>query len=254
MSLNDEQDNLRLLTWNLWFNEYLQIERLLAVLSYVDLLNPHIIAFQELTPIAESLFSDPKLPFSRSYKTVPLSLQDWQWYWEGIYSRVPFSDNSKRHSFVDSEMGRGISVLHVPAYDLVVGSVHLESENEHPTRRLQFSESIEHLDSCQEANKILMGDMNTRQGDELSDLLSPGWIDVWEMNYPDNPGHTRDPNLNVMLTKNKGNRLDRIFCNCPAFKPPTIRLVGLKEQTTENGQVFMPSDHFGLLLDLSPLD
>ena len=252
--MSDDQHNLRLFTWNLWFEDYLQIERLLTVLSYVELLNPHIIAFQELTPVADSLFSDPKLPFSDLYKNVPYSLQDWQWYWEGIYSRLPFNDKSKRYAFTDSEMGRGITVLHVPSSDLVVGCVHLESENEHLIRRLQFSEAIGFLDSCQESNKILMGDMNTRQGELLSELLSPGWSDVWEQNYPDKAGYTRDPQLNVMLSKGKANRLDRIYCKCPDFKSPAIRLIGLNQQVTENGEIFMPSDHFGVLLDLSPLD
>lgn len=250
--MTDEQRNIRILTWNLWFNEFLQIERLLSVLSYVEQLNPHIVGFQELTSVAESLFEDPKLPFSRDYQAVPGVLEEWQWYWEGIYSRLPFSNDSKRYAFMDSEMGRGLTVVHISSHDLVVGCVHLESENEHPLRRLQFKEAVDFLDSCDEENKILMGDMNTRTGDTLNDLLPSGWFDVWESNYPDKPGYTRDPELNVMLSRGDPSRLDRFYCKCPGFKQPAIRLIGLNRQTTEFGEPFMPSDHFGLLLDLSP--
>ena len=244
---------LRLCTWNLWFEDYLQIERLLAVLSYVEPLNPHILAFQELTAIADAFFSDANLPFSRIYQNVPFTLDDWQWYWEGIYSRLPFSDRSTRFAYEDSGMGRGLTVLHVPDLNLVVGCTHLESENEHALRRRQFARALELLESFGAPNKILMGDMNTRRGQQLNDLLPGGWLDAWETLQPDEPGFTRHPQRNVLAAGGEPQRLDRIYYCCRDFQPTSIRLVG-EEALSVNGETFTPSDHFGVMLDLQPLN
>ena len=249
-----KNDNvLRLLTWNLWFQDYLQIERLLALLSYVEPLNPHIIALQELTPVADVFFDDINLPFSETFKSVPFTVPDQQWYWEGVYTRLPFSSQSGRVVYAESEMGRGLTLLHVPSHDLVVGCTHLESENEHPVRRRQFAEAIKNLDSFNAANKILMGDMNTRKGNKLDDLLPSGWIDVWPTLYPEEPGYTRDPARNVFTSKGKAQRLDRIYCKCRDFQPIAMQIIGDEILTTEYGERFMPSDHFGVLLELKPI-
>lgn len=248
-----EEDVLRLLTWNLWFQDYLQIERLLAVLSYVEPLNPQVIAMQELTPVADAFFDDRSLPFSASFKSVPFKLPGRQWYWEGLYTRLKIGSQSGRFEYAESDMGRGLTLLDAPSFDLVVGCTHLESENEHPTRRRQFAQAIEQLDAFGASNKVLMGDMNTRQGDRLDDLLPSGWVDAWPTLHPDKPGYTRDPARNVFTSKGKAQRLDRIYCKCRDFQPSAMKIIGDDVLTTEHGEPFMPSDHFGVLLELKPI-
>lgn len=180
----------RLLTWNLWFDDYLQIERLLSILSYVEPLSPDVVAFQEMTEISNRFFADRSIPFSRMYNPVPVKLPKKQWYWERLYSRLPIGDLSKRHEYRESNMGRGVTLLHNQELDLVVGCTHLESEHERELRRDQFSQAIEFLESFGTRNKILVGDTNMRDGENVNDLMPQDWRDAWETLKPDDPGYT----------------------------------------------------------------
>jgi endonuclease/exonuclease/phosphatase (EEP) superfamily protein YafD len=246
-------NKLRLLTWNLWFDDYLQIERLLSVLSYIEPLAPDIVAFQEMTDIADRFFGDPSIPFSRSYNRVPATVPHWQWYWEGVYSRFPIGENSQRREYRHSDMARGVTLLHNPGLDLVVGCTHLESEHEYALRRDQFSQAVEHIESFGASNNILLGDTNLRAGEKLDDLLPRGWADVWAILKPDDPGFTVNSDINPMGHGNRKERLDRVYYSCRDFEPADIKLVGTGPEKTETGRLFCPSDHFGLLVDFSPI-
>lgn len=246
-------NKLRLLTWNLWFDDYLQIERLLSVLSYVEPLAPDIVAFQEMTDISDRFFADRSIPFSRSYYRVSATLPQWQWYWEALYSQFPIGDTSERRAYRHSDMGRGVTLLHNRDLDLVVGCTHLESENEYALRRDQFSEAIEHLESFKASNTILVGDTNLRTGEKLDDLLPRGWSDAWGTLKPDDPGYTVNSDINPMGHGNRKHRLDRVYYCCQNFEPSDIKLLGTTPEKTETGRLFCPSDHFGLLIDFSPI-
>ncbi len=242
-------DKLRILSWNLWFDDQLQIERLLSILSYIEPLQPDVIGFQEMTSISDAFFADQNIDFSRIYHRIRAELPDWQWYWEGLYSRLPIGESSGRFSYRHSEMGRGITILHVPEYDLVVGCTHLESENEHALRRDQLSRAILHLEDFETRNIILVGDTNARKDERLNDLLPRHWRDAWEFLKPDDPGYTVNSKVNPMGYGKRQARLDRCFYYCKDFQPTQIKLVGTEPEKTESGQKFLPSDHFGLLID-----
>lgn len=249
IDIQNKNNTLRLLTWNLWFDDYLLIERLLSVLSYIEPLSPDIIAFQELTAISDAFFGDANIPFSKTYQKIRASLPDWQWYWEGVYSRFDIGSLSGRIPYKNSDMGRGVTILHVAELDVVVGCMHLESENEHPLRRQQFAKAIELLESFECHNMILLGDTNTRGQEKLNDLLPAGWQDAWMKLHPRKPGYTVDRKNNPMGHGKRRERLDRVFYCCRDFEPSEIRLIGTETQTTEAGTRFLPSDHFGVLVD-----
>ena len=109
-----KKENIRLLTWNLWFDKHLQEERLRLVLSHIIHLQPDIIAFQELTFVSENFFDDKRLPFSEIYHKVPTTVVDKSWYWEGLYTRFEIEARFMRIPFDDSDMGRGLSLVHIP--------------------------------------------------------------------------------------------------------------------------------------------
>ncbi len=243
-------EKLRLLSWNLWFDDYLIIERLLSVLSYIEPLAPDIIALQEMTDISERFFADRSIPFSRFYHQVPAELPHWQWYWESLYTRWPVGERSERRAFRASEMGRGLTLLHIAELDLVVGCTHLESEHEYALRRDQFSQAITQIESFGVANMILVGDTNLRSGEKLNDLLPPGWCDAWELLKGDDPGYTVNSDVNPMGYGNRKERLDRLYYKCRDFEVYDIKLIGTGPEKTETGRLFLPSDHFGLLVDL----
>ena len=248
MAQRSRKKNFRLLTWNLWFDEQLQVERLHSVLSYIVHLQPDIIAFQELTFVSENFFDNKTLPFNDIYHKVPKNIVDKSWYWEGIYTRFEFNSRFTRIPFQNSKMGRGLTIVHFPELDLVVGSTHLESEDKHETRRLQFSEALDHFSYFQTGNKIIAGDTNVREEEDVNDLLPENWADAWEELMPNDPGYTVDSGKNPMGPGDRRQRLDRVFYCCRDFKPQRIRLVGTDPVKKEN-ETFFPSDHFGLLVD-----
>ena len=251
--MSPKKDKIRLLTWNLWFDDRLQIERLLAVLSYIEPLQPDIIAFQELTTISTAFFDDRNITFSREYKKVRAEIPLWQWYWEGLYTRLRIGELSARVPFKESDMGRGLTILHLSELDMVIGCTHLESENEHSLRRQQFSKAIDYLDSAPAKNKILLGDTNIRDGEKLNDLLPRHWHDAWLVLKPDDPGYTVDSTKNPMGYGQRQGRLDRVYYSCTEYEPSHIQLVGVDPIKTETGHTFLPSDHFGLLVDFTVL-
>ncbi len=240
---------LRLLTWNLWFDEYMQIERLLAVLSYIEPLNPHVLALQEVTLVTQHALATPNFPFSQAYREVPGSIPPRQWYWESIYSRLPIGPLSTRIAFAKTDMGRGLTVLHVPEYDLVVGCTHLESENEHKLRRQQLQQSIQIIEEFDAKNMFLLGDLNTRGFQHIDDLFPEGWQDAGTVLNPKDPGYTVDYQKNKMIITAKQHRLDRICYKSKQWEPKSIRLIGKHVLKTENDEQFLPSDHFGLFLE-----
>ena len=241
--------HLRLMSWNLWFDDYYLVERMMMVLSYIEPLQPHIIAFQELTTVSELLLEDSESPLYGNFFKVKSKLPDWQWYWEGIYSRLPIGQKSIRYPYSISEMGRGITILHVPKFSLTVGCTHLESENEHETRRRQIMEAIEWINSFNSRNKIILGDTNIRDHQPIDDLLPSDWCDVWLKLNPYQTGYTVDSIRNPMCIGNRLDRLDRIYCSCRDYHPRAIYLIG-DQEIGEGETAVMPSDHFGLVLDL----
>ncbi len=249
MKSTETLNSLRLLTWNLWFDEYLQIERLLSVLSFVEPLNPHVLAFQEMTQVTQHALATPNFPFKQTFREVPGFVPARQWYWETIYSQLPIGSRSTRVPFRQTDMGRGIRVLHVPEHDLVVGCTHLESENEHNVRRQQLHSAIEILEKVEAETLFLMGDMNTREFQQIDDIFPSDWQDAWTLLRPEEHGYTVDFTQNKMVFSQKQHRLDRIYYKSKQWRPKSIRLIGKHLLKTENNEAFWPSDHFGLFLE-----
>ncbi|MBN1560016.1 endonuclease/exonuclease/phosphatase family protein [candidate division KSB1 bacterium] len=249
MQRQSAKKNIRLLSWNLWFDEFLQLERLNAVLSHIVHLHPDIITFQELTFLSENFFDNKNLPFSDIYHKVPKNVLEKNRYWEGIYTRFGFDARFTRIPFEDSQMGRGLTVVHFYEIDLVVGCMHLESEDNHSIRRNQFHQALSHFSYFRTRNNILAGDTNVRAGDTIDDLLPENWADVWQQLMAKEPGYTVDSTRNPMGPVNRQERLDRVFYSCQDYQPQRIRLVGTNPLTHKDGTVYFPSDHFGLLVD-----
>ncbi|MBN1466667.1 endonuclease/exonuclease/phosphatase family protein [candidate division KSB1 bacterium] len=243
------KNSIRLLSWNLWFDQFLQLERLNAVLSQIVRLHPDIIAFQELTFNSENFFDDKSLPFSDIYHKIPRNVVDKSRYWEGIYTRFEFNSRFMRIPFQDSEMGRGLTVVHFSEFDLVVGCMHLESEDNHDKRRDQLRQALTHFSYFRTRNKILTGDTNVRGEEDIDDLLPDAWSDVWEQLMTNDPGYTADSERNSLRQGGRRDRLDRVYCSCHDFKPQRVQLVGTEPLLHTDGSSFFPSDHFGLLVD-----
>lgn len=175
-------------------------------------------------------------------------------------------------------MGRELSIAEVEVpgrKPLVLATSHLESPCPGPPkwdqmfsreRVEQANEAIEILRA--NANVVFGGDMNWDDKLDGRFPLPDKWVDVWEVLKPGDSGFTYDTKANPMLSGNRTlqKRLDRILCRLDDYKLGGIEMVGkeaipglsyVKEKKVR-GEIkelelpVLPSDHFGLLLTLSP--
>ena len=93
--------------------------------------------------------------------------------------------------------------------------------------------------------------------------LQPGWLDAWVKAHGDAPGFTYDCRANPMLAGNLKLRLDRVLARPGSGVDVTeVRMIGrepipggTREFSKRGGgtgsRPLLPSDHFGLVCDLS---
>ncbi len=261
MTETNNTNELRLMTWNVWFNERAQKIRMQSILDTIESYEPEIIGLQELTKEGIKSLEDPEQILSEYHK-IESDVSLLQGYWEGLYTRLEPGPSSGRTEYEWTHMGRGLTVLHYPALDLVVGTTHLESMDRAKFRQAQAKEAFERLDSIGTRNAALMGDMNLYHEESL-EPLPPGWMDSWDVLHPHEKGWTRDSQRNKMLENPTQERLDRIFIRTKDYQLSKIHLLGTSPCTlppedtadiitTTNERPIFPSDHFGLLLILKP--
>ena len=252
--MHNKPDELRLLTWNVWFHTLAQSARMTSILNLIQEHNPDIIGLQELTLQGLQTLEAPHSPLLQYHK-VKSEVAQRQSYWEGIYSRFQPGPLSQRVPYEWTHMGRGLTILHCPTLDLVVGTTHLESMDRSQFRAAQILEAFERIDSFGTQNAILMGDTNLYQPETIKPLPQ-GWTDSWNTLYPNQHGWTRNSQINPMIEYPTQERLDRIFLRTNNFVPQQILILGTKpcqtitKSNTQNNTTIFPSDHFGLLLQL----
>ncbi|KAK1364803.1 Tyrosyl-DNA phosphodiesterase 2 [Heracleum sosnowskyi] len=268
---------LKILSYNVWFREDLEMrQRMNALGNLIEMLSPDIICLQEVTPNIYDIFQQSSwwklykcsvssdIAFTRAYFCMQLSKMP-----GNLFSCKPFRN---------SIMGRELCVAEVVSREdksLVIATSHLESPCPGPPKWDQMY-SKERVDQAKEAinflkqhkNVIFCGDMNW---DDKLDGPVPtpdGWVDAWTELRPGELGCTYDTKTNKMLSGNRTlqKRLDRFLCCFQDFNLDRIEMIGMeaipglsycKEKKVKNEVKKMmlpvlPSDHFGLLLTISP--
>ncbi len=239
---------IRLLTWNIWFSPFRDRDRMRAIAEEVARLDPDIVAFQEMTERLAHFLETGRSPLGSRLRKLRTDAPAHARYFEVIYSRFSPGPGSGRRPYSVTWMGRGCTILHLESLSLAVATTHLESLDHAAMREHQLEEAFRLLQGLPVRNRILCGDMNLRNGQQVEHLLPPRWQDAWLLLRPHEEGATRDLRRNPMTSDPLRDRLDRFFFSCPEFEPERIDLVGT-EPIEVDGQVF-PSDHFGLLLTL----
>lgn len=202
-------------------------------------------------------------------------------------SKLPV-DSFRGIPFSNSAMGRELCMANVSigGVTLVLGTSHLESpRREAPwwdhdmnrkKRAAQAKASLVWLGRSR--NVIFCGDMNWDDKIDGPFPLPDGWVDAWAELKPGEDGWTYDTEANAMLSapfKKLQLRLDRFVCKLPDFEVQGIEMVGkepipgvsyvkVKEfsfkskskkkfsGTREWTLPVLPSDHFGLVLTITP--
>uniref|UniRef100_A0A1J3F732 Tyrosyl-DNA phosphodiesterase 2 n=1 Tax=Noccaea caerulescens TaxID=107243 RepID=A0A1J3F732_NOCCA len=268
---------LKILSYNVWFREDLELNlRMRAIGHIIQLHSPHLICFQEVTPEIYDIFR--KSSWWKAYScSVSVDAAQSRGYFCMLLSKVGVKSFSCK-SFRNSIMGRELSIAEVEVpgrKPLVLATSHLESPCPGPPkwdqmfsreRVEQANEAIEILRA--NANVVFGGDMNWDDKLDGRFPLPDKWVDVWEVLKPGDSGFTYDTKANPMLSGNRTlqKRLDRILCRLDDYKLGGIEMVGkeaipglsyVKEKKVR-GEIkelelpVLPSDHFGLLLTLSP--
>ncbi|KAL1199013.1 hypothetical protein V5N11_028354 [Cardamine amara subsp. amara] len=268
---------LKILSYNVWFREDLELNlRMRAIGNLVQLHSPHFICFQEVTPEIYDIFR--KSNWWKAYScSVSIDVAHSRAYFCMLLSKVGVKSFSCK-SFGNSMMGRELSMAEVEVpgrKPLVFATSHLESPCPSPPKWDQMF-SKERVEQANEAietlrantNVIFGGDMNWDDKLDGKFPLPDKWVDVWEVLKPGDSGFTYDTKANPMLTGNRSlrKRLDRIFCRLDDYKLGGIEMVGkeaipglsyvkekkVRGETKKLELPVLPSDHFGLLLTLSP--
>jgi len=244
------RDRLVLVTYNVWFDEFLWRERFATLLGIVRDCDPDLIALQEVTPRhLQVLLSDSWV--RREFRLSDITGETLQPHGVLLLSRVPLRGlglrvlpSNKNRKLLVAELGMGVR-------SACVGNLHLESSASATTLRLaQLDEVLPTLQGA--PHRLLMGDFNfdPAQKDEQA-RVDEHYRDLWGELRGGEPGYTEDTDINRMrlLHKNqpKQVRFDRILLRSsrPGWEPESIEMIGTRPIAEDRPEVFS-SDHFGL--------
>jgi len=246
-------EHLRVATFNVWFDAFENDRRCRAVLEILERESPDVIALEEVTqPFLDALLTTPWI--RGHYAVSRVKLDPSVRYDVVMLSRLPVA-RFEAHALT-SQMGRRLHAVELVTTDgiVTVAGIHLESMKQMtPTRLAQIDECIPVL--CRASTAIWLGDFNAAPASEEDQRIRAAFRDAWE-ELVTSPGYTRDTTQNAMLARIKDDRhqrIDRIFVKSDAFAPKSIRMLGTEPIAGTEGQVF-PSDHFGLVAELTRVD
>ncbi|KAL0286201.1 UNVERIFIED_CONTAM: Glucan endo-1,3-beta-glucosidase 1 [Sesamum angustifolium] len=245
--LSSECKPWKLLSYNVWFREDLEMhKRMKALGDLIELHSPDVMCFQEVTPSFYGIFQK-----------------------SGGGSDTVAQYQTRRH-FLEH-----ISACSYPNCRLnpiaANPSITLSWAENFVLQKLkcdQANEAVRFLEKNQ--NVIFCGDMNWDDKLDGPFPLLEGWVDAWTELRPGEVGWTYDTKSNKMLSGNRTlqKRLDRFVCKLKDLKISEIEMIGkdaipglsyIKEKRVK-GQVkelvlpVLPSDHYGMLLTIRPSD
>jgi tyrosyl-DNA phosphodiesterase 2 len=244
-----EIGELTVSTFNVWFESFFAEQRYRAIATLLFRSAPDVMAFQEMTADALTVFCAE--PWIRErYCRVAVTGRGVGNYGMLVLSRIPI----RRATYLPlpTKMARGVLVaeLDVGGRGLPFGSVHLDSGKASAHLRARQLTTAFRAVSDQE-NAVLVGDYNMRDGE--NDRIAEPFTDVWPALRPGDPGFTEDTSINLMRfdSKNKHRhvRFDRVLLKGSSWTAADIALIGTEPIAAELPRVF-PSDHFGLLCRL----
>ncbi len=248
--------SIRLLTYNIWFDQKFAKTRMQMLGSIIEQLDPDVIAFQEVTVqllgyLKESQWS-LKYPY---WSAAPPSAR----YYTMMCSKS--GREFRRFSHPQTTMGRDILIgtpISGPIEGapieagLVVVTSHFESLPDMSIQREeQIRETIRRFASTR--NVLVMGDTNISDAADGPNIYLPGaWRDAWlSTGRTHEAGFTRTPEnpMSPPIGPNKnGNRLDRMFVRLSDYEIVDMQVVGNQEDPENPG--IRPSDHYGLCATL----
>jgi len=259
---------LRVVTWNVWFDAMCAAERQLALMREVLAVAPDVACFQEVVPAFLQALRNC-VPLATVYEISPYDIRD---YGCVMLVRRDFCPKFQIQE-LPSAMGRSLLSIVCTSRcpGLVVMTAHLESLNSRRMRREQLLRAAAALE--EHTRSILCGDFNFDEtqtwGDWRRDFrdgpahgpgelenevlheVLPQFSDTWRELWPNDPGYTFDGKLNGACVSDSQERMryDRVLARSApgGLVPKTAKLLGMDPI---NDWDVRPSDHFGLSVDL----
>ncbi len=241
----DTPDPIRIVTWNVWFDDHKLEERGVGLLAELGRRRPHVIALQEVTyALLAAILQEPWVRADYQISDVDVIAYD-----VIVLSRLPITRMMTLP--LVSEMGRRLVVARLGC-GLDVATVHLESTSARAAERATQLRAIQPALAEASENAVLVGDMNfDPAAAHESAALDPSFVDVWPALRPDEPGYTVDGERNAMCVRATREqhraRIDRVFARSRRWRPQAIELVGTAP--IDRAGTFV-SDHFGLEVTL----
>lgn len=252
---------LNVVSYNIWFDDTLCIERTSALINKFNKIKPDVICLQEVKPqiyeILINTLSDYRYHFpkkiNKGYGCVTLS-------------KYPIT-KCLDYEYPSSKMGRSLLItkinypyhntsndgISVETIGIVIANTHFESlfkQNELNVEKLkQFNISRKILDDLYNTykNVILCSDTNVMLNEEekfAEEFENNTWLDSWKLKGSNINKYTYDSDNNMYLNiKFKGkykSRIDRIL-----FKTSDCTLEEFNIIKGDN-ECIEPSDHFGI--------
>ncbi|KAK9819176.1 hypothetical protein WJX81_007571 [Elliptochloris bilobata] len=269
---------LRIVTYNIWFTGYKAEARMKAISAIIQACVPDVIMLQEVTSALYGVLADSAWFDNYVASSEPDTLPEWMECCNVLLlKKATFSDISpfRFKLFPNSNMGRGLLFGTAEAFGtrFCFVDTHLESpmwSSEHymfyREREAQLENALEFLEENFGRNGVEVvfgGDLNWIDAEQGPLALPPGWMDPWPMLRAHDPGFTYDASANRMLGgwNPHRSRLDRFCLRLHAWDADRIAMEGrsaipdafvLDYTDIRTGQhlPILPSDHFGLLLQL----
>lgn len=217
--------SIKILSYNVWFAPYKQIERINALIGQILTLDPDVICLQEVTPsIRKMIRTDDRVNAKYAWLD-----DDFGAYGVVIMTKLKSIGQVKVE--LTTQMNRNFLYVVLPGA-ILVGTVHLESLNNEQLRRIQLREILPHMQKF--TTSILIGDFNMKANEVM-------------------PEHTNftlfkdcltyDSSTNPMVKGTySAQPLDRIlYRNCQLI---SVQMVGTAPFDSEGTYI---SDHYGLM-------
>lgn len=237
--------NLRVVTWNTWFEADEREARAAALLSRLREIEPHLVALQEvnlryLRLLLEDHWIRANYWCSASLTSPPASL--------GVVLLGRGSGPRLQGMALPGPMGRRAVQAHFPGLQVV--ALHLESSRSSGEIR---SAQWNLVEAALEQDCLVLGDFNFCASWPENARLPDRLQDLWST-LESGSGYTVDGLNNPLVRiRDKGVRFDRILLGGNRWRAQSIRLLGqepLEVVREGRSRSLRVSDHFGLLAEL----
>ena len=249
---------LRVLTYNIWFSDFITKERLGSLKHAIDELDPHIICLQE---VRCKIFYDI-VNILPGYTVYPSEIK--QQYDCMICVKNNSGINVCSYDCIKYEHSVMMRNLHIVTINynnkiIIIGNTHFESIFDPADEKIKIKYTqyqhakniLERIFKTNTEEVILCCDSNlTEEGVHIFNDIFSEWSDTWINN---DYGYTYDTSTNKYLQRIQKFiqfRLDRILKHGTGTKVIRSHIVN----KVNNKLKYEPSDHYGVFTELSISD